>query len=118
MGSKATVAAAGSSMTWMSSTRREGTIDNFYCQGCFKAFSTNLQSRCRAAELLQPIRRFWADRRQTGNYPETGLEEINGDFLEADLWGLEQFVRSRLRPVPPSRQYCILIARVDANLCG
>ena len=38
MGSKATVAAAGSSMTWMSSTRR-WYVDNFYCQGWFKAFS-------------------------------------------------------------------------------
>jgi hypothetical protein len=31
-------------------------------------------------------RRFWADGRQTGNYPETGLEEINGYVLETDFW--------------------------------
>jgi hypothetical protein len=24
--------------------------------------------------------------RQTGSYPETGLEEINGDLPEADFW--------------------------------
>ena len=24
--------------------------------------------------------------RQSGNYPETGLEEINGNLLEADFW--------------------------------
>jgi len=24
--------------------------------------------------------------RQTGRYPETGLEDINEDLLEADLW--------------------------------
>jgi hypothetical protein len=24
--------------------------------------------------------------RKLGNYPETGLEEINSDFLEADFW--------------------------------
>jgi hypothetical protein len=31
---------------------------------------------------------FWADRRQSGTYPETGLGEINGslhDFPEADF---------------------------------
>ncbi len=26
------------------------------------------------------------DGRPTGSYPETGLEEINGDLLEADFW--------------------------------
>lgn len=26
------------------------------------------------------------DRRQPGSYPETGLEEIIGDLLQADLW--------------------------------
>jgi hypothetical protein len=26
--------------------------------------------------------------RQSGNYPETLLEEINGDVLEADFWGI------------------------------
>jgi hypothetical protein len=31
------------------------------------------------------MRRFWVDGRQTGSYPETGLEEINGDVPEADL---------------------------------
>jgi len=30
--------------------------------------------------------RFWVDGRQTGSYPETGLEEINRDLLEADFW--------------------------------
>ena len=24
--------------------------------------------------------------RRSGNYPETGFEEINGDLLEADFW--------------------------------
>jgi hypothetical protein len=31
-------------------------------------------------------RQFWADGRPTGNVPETGLEDINRDFLEADFW--------------------------------
>ena len=29
---------------------------------------------------------FWVDRRPTGSWPETGLEEINGDLLEEDFW--------------------------------
>jgi hypothetical protein len=29
------------------------------------------------------------DRRLTGSYPETGLEEINGDLLEEDFWPRE-----------------------------
>ena len=32
MGSKATVAAAGSSMTWISSMKEDGSIDNYSCQ--------------------------------------------------------------------------------------
>jgi hypothetical protein len=28
---------------------------------------------------------YWMYGRQTGNYPETGFEEINGDLREADL---------------------------------
>jgi len=31
------------------------------------------------------MQRFWAVSQLTGNYPETGLGEINGDVLEADL---------------------------------
>ena len=34
--------------------------------------------------------------RQSGNYPETGLEEINGDLLEEDLRPGMSF-RSRIR---------------------
>jgi hypothetical protein len=30
--------------------------------------------------------RHSAGGRPHGTYPETGLEEINGDFLEADFW--------------------------------
>jgi hypothetical protein len=30
--------------------------------------------------------RSFPDGRPTGAYPETGLEEINGDLLEADFW--------------------------------
>jgi len=29
---------------------------------------------------------FCPVRRQTGNYPETGLEYINANLLEADFW--------------------------------
>jgi hypothetical protein len=29
--------------------------------------------------------------RQYGDYPETGLEEINRDLLEADFWGVSRF---------------------------
>jgi hypothetical protein len=29
---------------------------------------------------------FYLVCRQTGSYPETGLEEIKGDLLEADFW--------------------------------
>jgi hypothetical protein len=29
------------------------------------------------------------DRRQTGNYPETGLGEINSHFREADFWPVD-----------------------------
>jgi hypothetical protein len=34
----------------------------------------------------QQAQRFWMGRRQTGNYPVTGLGEINGDLREADFW--------------------------------
>jgi hypothetical protein len=30
--------------------------------------------------------RWFPDCRQTGSYPETGFEEINGDLREADFW--------------------------------
>ncbi len=30
-------------------------------------------------------REFWSYGRLTGSYPETGLEEIKGDLLEADF---------------------------------
>ena len=35
---------------------------------------------------MQPRIRQLPDCRQYGNGPETGLEEINGDLPEADLW--------------------------------
>ncbi len=31
---------------------------------------------------------LWVDGRRLGNYPETGFEEITGDVLEADFWGV------------------------------
>ena len=34
---------------------------------------------------IQPRATFLASYRPSGSYPETGLEEINGDLREADL---------------------------------
>ena len=44
---------------------------------------------------LRRLRRFWAVCRQTGNYPETGLAEINSDLLEADFWGVRGSHRNK-----------------------
>jgi hypothetical protein len=38
------------------------------------------------APIYSQVRRFCPDRRPTGSYPETGLEEIKRDLLEADFW--------------------------------
>jgi hypothetical protein len=35
---------------------------------------------------IQPRATFLASSRPSGSYPETGLEEINGDLREADFW--------------------------------
>src|ERR1017187_5033038 len=49
--------------------------------------------------------RLRAGGRPTGSWPETGLEEISGDFLEADLWPASSRVCSahnfRLARKPP-----------------
>jgi len=40
----------------------------------------------RRQALIRATTRWLPDCRQAGNYPETGLEEINGDLLQADFW--------------------------------
>jgi hypothetical protein len=45
-----------------------------------KMFAAWESERCRAAATM--LGRMVASR----NYPQTGLEEINGDLLEADFW--------------------------------
>jgi hypothetical protein len=50
-------------------------------------------ARCRLRRRL--MRRFWTCCRQCGSNPgglETGLEEINGDLLEADFWTISRLV--------------------------
>ena len=39
--------------------------------------------------------RLWAVGRQTGSYPEMGLEEINGDLPEQDFWTASIFQLAR-----------------------
>jgi hypothetical protein len=50
---------------------------------------------------LRPIQRFWMVCRPTGSYPETGLEEINGDLPEADFLTASVHF-SGLRVIQPS----------------
>ena len=42
-----------------------------------------------AVDLLRKLTRQLPVCRPTGSYPETGLEEINGDLLEEDFWPRE-----------------------------
>jgi hypothetical protein len=42
-------------------------------------------SEARVRRTAFPLDKDLHGCRQTGSYPETGLEEINGDFLQADL---------------------------------
>jgi hypothetical protein len=41
-----------------------------------------------AVDLLRKLTRQLPVCRPTGSYPETGLEEINGDLLEEDFAGI------------------------------
>jgi hypothetical protein len=57
MGSKATVAAAGFSMTWMSSTDHDGSLDSFNCQGAFEvALSDYAELRIMGICVLRKMR--------------------------------------------------------------
>jgi hypothetical protein len=57
------------------------------------------------------MQRFWAVSQLTGNYPETGLGEINGDVLEADFGpASKSAIKCRIRSALTQAEAAIAIA--------